>query len=309
MTVLMVLGVFLVGLTGWLVARVIILPRLHVEVHLRHVERYGFGRGARDDLSPVAAPRGWFNAWIESVAERMGGALISGVRLLPALQRGELTAAGIYDMTPEAVHGYRTLCTTFVTLLLAFYALAAGGFSAVGLLLTVTVIVLSWELPSILIRSRGRSRLNAIDRDLPQFLDLVVATVEAGISFGGALTGAASRIQGPLGDELRIAMQQQSLGISSERSLNDMADRVYTPSVRSFARAVIRAESHGVSIGPVLRHLSAEIRNRRRDAAREKVQKAPIKMLFPLVLFILVPLLMVIMFPAMYNILHVLSHT
>ena len=77
--------------------------------------------------------------------------------------------------------------------------------------------------------------------------------------------------------------------------------------MRAFVRTVIRAESHGASIGPVLRHLASDIRQRRRDAAREKIQKAPIKLLFPLAFLILPALLLAILFPAMYNIVHTLS--
>jgi tight adherence protein C len=307
-TALMVLGVLLVGATGWLIARSLVLPRLRLEAHLRDVQSYGFERQVSDETSVASASRGWLNSSLNAAAERIGRWLMTHLPSLPAVSRTDLSAAGYYDITPEAVHGYRALGLCFAVLLAVLYELGSGGLSAFGIVAIVCVAVLAWDGPRLLIRQRGRSRLNAIDRELPQLLDLLVATVEAGIGFGGALNGVANRFDGPLGDELRITMRQQNLGISTDRALTEMADRCQTPSVRSFARAVIRAESHGVAIGPVLRHLAREIRQRRRDAAREKIQKAPIKMLFPLVFFILLPLLMVIMFPAMYNILHVLSH-
>jgi tight adherence protein C len=305
----MIFGVVLVGATAWLLVRVVVLPRMHFEVHLRDVENYGFGRQVSDDGSRTSAGRGWLNSSLNATAEWLGGRLMARIPRLPALTRSDLTAAGYYEISPAAVHGYRALSAGFVTALIVLYAAAGGGFSAIGLLLTVLIALLGWQLPATVLRARGRSRLNTIDRELPQLLDLLVATVEAGIGFGGALNGVATRFTGPLGEELRITIQQQNLGISTERALTDMSERCQTPSVRSFSRAVIRAESHGVSIGPVLRHLSREIRQRRRDLAREKIQKAPIKMLFPLVIFILLPLLMVIMFPAMYNIIHVLAST
>jgi Flp pilus assembly protein TadB len=306
---LMAIGIVLVGTTVWLVVRALVLPRLRLEAHLRHVDSYGFGRPLSDDRGLVAVQRGWFNAWANATAERVGRWLLAHVPRLRALTRADLSAAGYYEITPDAVHGYRAMSAGFLVALVILYALATGGFSAIGILLTACVAVAGWELPATAIRERGRSRLNVIDRELPQFLDLVVATVEAGVAFGGALNSVANRFKGPLGDELRLTMHQQNLGISTERALNDMAERLQIPSVRAFTRAVIRAESHGISIGPVLRSLALEIRQRRRDAARERIQKAPVKMLFPLVFFILLPLLMVILFPAMYNILHVLTHT
>src|SRR5205807_209817 len=122
--------------------------------------------------------------------------------------------------------------------------------------------------PSILINRRGRVRLEKIDRALPQLVDLLVATVEAGVAFGAALGTVAARFTGPLGDELRLTLQQQSLGVSTERALSGLAERCDTSYIRAFVRTVVRAESHGISIGPVMRHLSNDIRQRRRDAAR-----------------------------------------
>jgi hypothetical protein len=310
MNALMVFGIVLVGATAWLLARVVVLPRLHFEGHLRHVESYGFDRRVdEDDVTVMSDSRGWLNDRVNGLAEWVGRALMTGLPVLPAVRQIELSAAGQYDLTPESVHGYRALFALFAGTIAVLYGLASGGFSFFGVVVTVLLLVVAWAAPAILIRSRGRARLNRIDRELPQFLDLVVATVEAGISFGGSLANTVNRFDGPLGDELRITLQQQSLGISTERSLVDMADRLDTASIRAFARAVVRAESHGIAVGPVLRHLAQEVRQRRRDQAREKVQKAPIKMLFPLVVFILLPLLVVIMYPALYNILHTLQHT
>jgi tight adherence protein C len=305
---LMVLGILLIGATAWLLARTLVLPRLHVESHLRHVENYGFGRQVGDEVTLTSAPRGWLNTSLNPLAERIGGWVITRVPTIPALTRQDLSAAGHYETTPEAVQGYRVLIALVAAGLVLLYELG-NGLSLFGFVFILCALVLGFEIPGFIIRSQGRARLNRIDRDLPQLLDLLVATVEAGIGFGGALNGVANRFDGPLGDELRITMRQQNLGIGTERALTDMADRVQTASVRAFSRAVIRAESHGMAMGPVLRALAREIRQRRRDAAREKIQKAPIKMLFPLVFFILLPLLMVIMFPAMYNILHTLANT
>ena len=93
-------------------------------------------------------------------------------------------------------------------------------------------------------------------------------------------------------------MKQQSLGMSIHQALEDMAERCHTPSVRPFVRTAGRGESLGVSIGPVLRELSSDQRRRRRQAAREKMQKAPVKMIFPLMFLIMPALMIVLMYPA-----------
>jgi Flp pilus assembly protein TadB len=284
------------------------MPRIHLEDHLSRVRVYGFSRHSGAG-AVAAASRSWLMGGLHSVAEVIGRVLLAAAPKVPAVQRADLTAAGYYDITPEAVHGFRVMALLLLPGVLLFLALAGGGLSMIFVLLIVVAAIIGWEVPAVIIRSRGRARLDAIDRSLPQFIDLVVATVEAGISFGGALNGAASRFSGPLGDELRLAMHQQNLGLSTDRALGEMLERVETPAMRSFVRAVGRAESHGVSIGPMMRHLAHDIRQRRRDIAREKIQKAPIKLMFPLVTLILPALLMTIMFPAMYNLLHILHST
>lgn len=298
---LMTVGILLVGATFWLVARLIALPRLQVESHLRHVESYGFSRSELE-VDPTA------RSVLAAAAESFGLKLLTQVPRLPALTRAQLSAAGIYQMSVETVHGYRAMAAIFVPLVIILLSFAGGGFSILIVIIALILLVLVWYGSGTLLLRRGRLRLDQIDRSLPQLVDLLVATVEAGVGFGGALTSVATRFRGPLGVELRMTLQQQQLGVSTERALGDLADRCDTAYVRAFVRTVIRAESHGMSIGPVMRHLASDIRQRRRDAAREKIQKAPIKLLIPLLIFILLPLMLVVFFPAGWNLLHVLGN-
>jgi tight adherence protein C len=309
MTVLLVIvGSLLVGATAWLGVRVVTMPRQRIELRLRQIGGYGFDtHGAQLEL--VGEAGGWLTSSFNAFAGRIGAVLMRRVPRLTPLARHDLTAAGYYGTTPEAIHGYRAMIAVFLPALVVLYASGTGGLSLLGFALTAGAAALGWELPALVIRRRGASRLDQIDRELPQFIDLLVATVEAGIGFGGALDSVGNRFNGPLGDELRLTTRQQRLGLGTERALADMAERCPTASLRAFVRAAARAESHGVSVGPVMRHLASDIRIRRRDVAREKIQKAPIKLLFPLVLLILPALLMVILFPALYNIIHVLKAT
>jgi tight adherence protein C len=99
-------------------------------------------------------------------------------------------------------------------------------------------------------------------------------------------------------------MKQQTLGMSTQQALEDMSERCDTPSVRAFVRTAGRGETLGVSIGPVLRELSADQRRRRRQAIRERIQKAPVKMIFPLMFLIMPALMIVLMYPAAYSLAH-----
>jgi tight adherence protein C len=149
--------------------------------------------------------------------------------------------------------------------------------------------------------------MDRVDRDLPDLIDLLIATLEAGLGFAGSLQLVADRFSGPLGEELRLTLREQNMGLSTEDALSNLLHRCETPSVRSFARAVSQGESLGVSIGTMMRNLAAETRKRRRQAANEKVQKAPVKMLFPLVFMIFPALMIVLLYPAVHQVLQQLG--
>jgi len=223
---------------------------------------------------------------------------------LVPLKPGELTAAGLYDISPEALHGYRAMAAVLLPSLILLLLLASGPLTLLKLALVVVTAAAGWQLPSFVIRKRGTARLDEIDRQLPELIDLLIATVEAGMGFAASLGLVANRFRGALGAELRLTMQQQSLGISTREALEDMVERCDTQSVRAFVRTVTRGESLGVSIGPILRELSGDMRRRRRMAAREKMQKAPVKMIFPLMFLIMPALMIVLLYPAAYSVMH-----
>ena len=130
----------------------------------------------------------------------------------------------------------------------------------------------------------------------------LVVTIEAGVGFTASLRMAADRLGGPLGDELRLTIQEQNLGLSTLEALNNWLGRCDTPGVRSFVRAMIQGERLGVSIGQIMRNLALEMRKRRRSAAEERAQKAPIKILFPLVFLIFPAMFIVLLGPVAYSI-------
>jgi tight adherence protein C len=296
---LLVMGVFLAAVSGRLVVRAIVVPRLALKTHLREIADYGF------DSDPIEEGHGRpsFKVRLGIVAERIGGWAMKRVPTLPALKTNELSAAGFYDLTPERAHGYRVLGAVGLPVFF-FLLMASSGLSSLKILLVVVTAAMGWQLPGIMIHRRGKTRLEEIDRQLPDVIDLLIATIEAGMGFGAALDLVASRSRGALGDELRLTMKQQRLGISMFQGLEDMGERCDTPSMRAFVRTASRGESMGVSVGPIMRELSVDMRRRRRQAAREKMQKAPIKMIFPLMFLVMPALMIVIMYPAAYAVGH-----
>ena len=149
--------------------------------------------------------------------------------------------------------------------------------------------------------------MEQIDRALPELVDVLTATMEAGLGFAGSLQMVAQRFGGPLGQELRLTLQEQRMGLSTERALSHLLERCDTPSVRAFVRTVLQGDSLGVSIAAMLRNLATEVRKRRRQSAHERIQKAPVKMLFPLVFLLLPALLIVLLYPAASQLLNQLG--
>jgi Flp pilus assembly protein TadB len=294
---LFAVGVGLAGVSGRLFARAVFAQRLALKAHLRELRDYGF--------SPVYVEQDMsygerFKRFLRRLAERIGRGLMSRFPTIPALSRSDLSAAGFYDIDPEAVHGYRVMAAFGIPTTLLLLMTASGKVSGLDLIALLLSAVAGWQLPAFVIHKRGTARLDDIERQLPEVIDLLIATIEAGMGFSAALAVVSERMRGALGDELRLTIKQQSLGISISHALEDMVERCNAPSVRAFVRTASRGETLGVSIGPVLRDLSADERRRRRQAAREKMQKAPIKMLFPMMFLIFPALMIVLMYPAAY---------
>jgi tight adherence protein C len=300
MLLLSLVGVGLFAISGRLLVRAVVIPRLQLKQHLREIRDYGF------ELPSSHAPSSGTERFKEAftrLAERVGRFMMRRFPSVTSLPASALTAAGFYDVTPEIVHGYRTIAAIGLPVAIGGLLVLSGHpISMLEVLLVVLSAAAGWILPSFLIRKRGSSRLEEIDRKLPELIDVLIATVEAGMGFAASLALVSERFHGPIGEELKLTMKRQSLGMTIQDALDEFVGRCDTQSIRAFVRTAARGESLGVSIGPVLRELSTDQRRRHRQAAREKMQKAPIKLLFPLMFLIFPALMIVLMFPAAYSV-------
>jgi tight adherence protein C len=208
----------------------------------------------------------------------------------------------MYQTTPRQIIGYSLLSALVFPALGIWLAVAAGASATMAILLAIFLAVIGWVAPGFIVQQRAEGRLYQIDRNMPELIDLLVVTVEAGLSLSAALQLAGERLKGPLGDELRIVLQEQRMGLTPAQALENMEGRCPTPAVESFARAMMQGQLLGVSVGAILRSLAIEMRKRRRAAAEQQAQKAPIKMLFPLVFMIFPALFVVILGPAVVSI-------
>ena len=302
MTILMlIIGVLLVAATARLAAHAFAVPRLQLKQHLHEISDYGFVPET-DEADAAASSRGALSGGLARLADSLGRFATAHMTWLSPLGRGQLAAAGYYEITPTAVHGYRVLASILLATLVGLLVVAAGALSPLTVVLIVAAGAAGWKLPAVVINSRGKARLEEIDQELPELIDLLTATVEAGLAFGASLVLVANRLQGALGDEVRLTIRQQNLGISTTEALEDMLERCDTESMQAFVRTVTRGESMGLSIAPILRELATDIRRRRRQAAQEKMHKAPVKILFPMMFLIMPALMIVLFYPAVYTV-------
>lgn len=191
------------------------------------------------------------------------------------------------------------------------YLLAAGGGAFFWLLaalmslsssqctlLTAAGIPFGWLLPDIFLKSLAQKRKLNVEKNLPDVLDLLTVSVEAGLGFDGALMKVVEKSKGVLADEFRQVLQEIKMGKPRREALREMADRVAMDDLSNFVGSIILADKLGISIGNILRMQSKQMRQKRRQKAEEKAMKAPVKMLFPMVIFIFPTIFIVLLGPA-----------
>jgi tight adherence protein C len=158
--------------------------------------------------------------------------------------------------------------------------------------------VLGYYAPNLYLYQKGHDRTEKMQRALPDALDLLSISVEAGLGFDAALSQVARNTEGPLAQELARVLQEMQIGLGRSAALRALGERSTLPDLRSFTSAMVQADSFGIPVGQVLRVQSAEIRLKLRQRAEEQAQKVPVKIMIPLVLFILPCLFIAVIGPA-----------
>jgi tight adherence protein C len=252
----------------------------------------------------------------EDLARPFAQRVISPLTGSLAVGLGRLTPASVRRMVSEklaAAGGFQGLGTDGFLLLWGAVALA-GPLAAAALagmaglpggkaaLLMMTAFVLASVWPLLMLNRKIAARKAAIQKELPDVLDLLTVSVEAGLGFDGALAKVTEKMSGPLVDEFARALQEMLVGVPRRDALHSLGRRCDVADLLLFVSALVQADQLGVSIGNVLRIQSAAMREKRRQRAQEQAMKAPVKMLLPLVMCIFPTLFVILLGPAVIQI-------
>ena len=239
-------------------------------------------------LTPVAD---WLSRWALRVNPRSNTDTVSR----------RLMAAGLgLRITPNgflALKGFLALGGIFLG------SLIGSGKGLGGVLMGAMMVgALGFLGPDYALTLKSRGRKERVRADLPDALDLLAVSVEAGLGFDASLAKINEHMDGALAEEFGLTLSEMRIGEGRQEALKRLAERVDAQELSAFTRAIIQADQLGTSLGRILRVQAADARLRRQAAAEEKAMKAPIKMLFPTVLFIFPAMFLVILGPAILNV-------
>ena len=175
------------------------------------------------------------------------------------------------------------------------------------LLIALAFVVFLYFAPDLLFRSKAEKRREEIRLELPNALDQMLISVQAGLGFEAAMARSAQNGTGPLADEFSRTLQDMQVGRARKDAYLSFAARVDSPDLRSFIRAVVQADTYGIAIAKVLKEQAQEMRTKRRQRAEEHAMKIPVKILFPLIFCIFPTLFIILLGPAVLGIMAAFS--
>lgn len=176
-----------------------------------------------------------------------------------------------------------------------------------AVLFGVAIVAALFFLPEILLYNDGTKRKQAIGLQLPDTLDQMSIAVNAGLGFDAAMSRVAKNGRGELSDELIRTLQDIQVGMSRREAYNDLAERTGVPKLERFVRAVVQGEAYGIALSDVLQSQADELRMERRQDAERRAMQIPVKVVFPLILFIMPAMFIVVMGPGVIQAIHSFS--
>jgi tight adherence protein C len=209
------------------------------------------------------------------------------------------------NASPDEVDRFlaiRVVCLGALPIALGYIWFFSGLTGLIRVAAAAFAGILLFKGPDIVVDRKIEDRQKLIQRALPDVMDLLVISVEAGLGFEQAIDRTVGAVPGPLTQEFNRMLGETRAGSSRADALKGLEKRVNLPEVRSFVMAILQADTFGVSIGRILRAQADEMRIKRRQIAQEKAMKAPVKMLLPMVFCIFPSLFIVCLGPAILSI-------
>ena len=295
MLIVLALALGCLAAAAYFIGDAVTLPARERRVSMRRAARYG---AFRTQLANAPKP------FTERVLNPLGNRLAKWtLRLHPKTTvdgvSTRLLAAGL-TISPNTFLAFKSGLSIVGLVAGAFFGGAITGPGGV-LLFAIALAGFGFIAPDFFVSHKARARKERIRAELPDALDLMAVSVEAGMGFDGAIVKLTEHMAGPLADEFALTLSEIRIGESRQDALKKLSARAGTQELSSFVRAIIQADQLGISLGRILRVQATDSRLKRQAAAEEKAMKAPIKMLFPTVLFIFPAMFLVILGPAFLN--------
>jgi tight adherence protein C len=297
MLIVILIGLICLAASVYLVGDAVTFPARERRVSVRRAARYGKRRVGRGEGQQPFQER-----VLVPLANRLAGwtlklhpkTTIDGVS-------ARLLAAGVgRTLSPTDFLAFKSGLAIAGALLGVVFGGAVTGPGG-ALLFPFMLAGVGFIVPDLALSAKARARKDQIRAELPDALDLMAVSVEAGMGFDGAISKLTEHMSGPLTDEFALTLSEIRIGESRQDALKKLSDRTDTPELSAFVRSIIQADQLGISLGRILRVQATDSRLKRQAAAEERAMKAPIKMLFPTVFFIFPAMFLVILGPAFLN--------
>lgn len=230
------------------------------------------------------------------------GYKLSPKKRLNNIEKNLVLAGSPRDLDLDKFLAVKVLLAISTLIIFIFFLIILRGNFSAATILIVSGLFGGFYAPDLYLHRKINLRKKAIRMALPDTLDLLTISVEAGLGFDAALKKVVDRTRGPLADEFRRMLKEIQLGSTRKEAFQNISKRTEVEELDSFILAMLQADIFGISIGKVLRVQASEMRTKRRQEAEEIAMKAPVKIVFPLVFCIFPALLAVVLGPAAISI-------
>ena len=276
--------------------------KISINSRLKKISRKNVGYHLDEELNQPLYKR-VFKPLIEDISK--GLVRITPKEMLNNFEKKIIMAGSPYDFTIKEWSNIQAVLIIVLPAISSFLGMIKGFDPRKTLFLILVEVFLGFIIPNLFLTKKIQDRKKSVLKTLPDIIDFLTVSVEAGLGFDGALAKVVDKMPGETANEFDRVLQEMKMGKPKKEALKEMSNRVGLPDLTTFIGSIIQADQLGVSIGNVLRIQSEQMRQKRRQRAQEKAMKAPIKMLLPMVFFIFPTIFTVLIGPVVIKMIKV----